>query len=118
MKIKLLFIFFIAGLIGLAFLPACKKTGPAEALIIVKNINGSRVEGANVVIRQDSVINATTGVQANVNQSKVTDYNGEAAFEFKLEAVLNVEVSRDTFLVKDYIKLEQSELVTKEIVLQ
>jgi hypothetical protein len=118
MKIKQLLILFIAGLFCLAFVPSCKKTGPAEALIIVKDLAGKRVQGANVVLKQDSVINPGTGVQANINQSKVTDFNGEAFFEFKLEAVLNLLVSYDTFLVKDYIKLEQSEQITKEIVLQ
>ncbi|MGI8893095.1 MAG: hypothetical protein ACR2GN_06510 [Bacteroidia bacterium] len=118
MKIKHLFNLFIAGLFCFAVVSSCKKTGPAEALIIVKNISGGRVQGATVVLRQDSVINANTGVQADVNQSKVTDFNGEALFEFKLEAVLNLEVTYDTFLVRDYIKLEQSEQVSKEIVLQ
>lgn len=118
MKIKHMFILIIAGFTSLAVIPSCKKTGPAEALIIVKNVSGGRVQGATVVLKQDSVVNSGTGVQANINQSKVTDYNGEVLFEFKLEAVLNVEVAHDTFLVKDYIQLKQSEQVTKEIVLQ
>lgn len=118
MKIKHLFNLFIAGLFCIVAVSSCKKTGPAEALIIVKNVSGGRVQGATVVLRQDSVINSGTGVQANINQSKVTDYNGEALFEFKLEAVLNLEVTFDTFMVRDYIKLEQSEQVSKEVVLQ
>lgn len=118
MKIKLLFIFFIAALAIMAVATSCKKTGPAEGLIIVKDATGSRVQGASVTLRQDSVINNQTGVQAHINETKVTDHNGEAFFEFKLEAVLNVEVTYDTLFAKDYIKLEQSELVTKEITLQ
>ena len=118
MKIKLLFIFFIVALAIMAVSPSCKKTGPAEALIIVKNAAGNRLQGASVTLRQDSVINNQTGVQAHINETKETDHNGEAFFEFKLEAVLNVEVTYDTFFVKDYIKLEQSEQVTKEIILQ
>ena len=118
MKIKLLFTFFIAALAVVTVSTSCKKTGPAEALIIVKNASGSRLQGASVTLRQDSVINNQTGVQAHINETKTTDHNGEAFFEFKLEAVLNVEVSYDSLFVRDYIKLEQSEQVTKEIVLQ
>ena len=97
---------------------ACKKTGPAEALITVRNAAGSPVQGARVVLRQDSVKNPTTNTQANIYQSEITNFGGEAFFSFKNEAVLNVEVSLDTFFVKDFIRLEQSNLVTKDITLK
>ncbi len=97
---------------------SCKKTGPAEALVVVRNASGSPVQGARVVLRQDSVRNPTNNTQANVYQSEITNFGGEAFFSFKNEAVLNVEVSLDTFFVKDFIRLEQSETVTKDIVLK
>jgi hypothetical protein len=43
---------------------------------------------------------------------------GEAFFEFKWEAVLNVEVSKDVLSAKDYIRLEQSKEVRKTVVIK
>jgi hypothetical protein len=97
---------------------ACKKTGPSEAVITVNNTLGKPVAGALVVLRQDSVVNPSTGVQANVIQQTTTDFSGTATFSFKLEAVLNVEVSKDTLKVRDFIKLEQNEIVSKTIILK
>ncbi|HMT29584.1 MAG TPA: hypothetical protein PKD91_09925, partial [Bacteroidia bacterium] len=73
---------------------ACKKSGPAEAIVTVLDSTGRRLSGAIVVLRQDSVTNPTNNVQASVNQQAVTDAAGQAYFTFKLEAVLNVEVTK------------------------
>lgn len=99
-------------------LTSCKKTSPAEALITIKDTLGKAVSGAKVVLRQDSVINQTTGVQANIYDEKVTDLNGQSHHEFKWEAVLNVEVSKGSVSEHDYIRLEQSKTVEKTIILK
>ncbi|MBL0341033.1 MAG: hypothetical protein IPP71_08975 [Bacteroidetes bacterium] len=80
--------FFIVALLvaPLAF-TACKKSGPAEAVVTVIDSTGKRISGAIVVLRQDSVTNPTNNVQASVNQQQTTDAAGQAFFTFKPEAV-------------------------------
>lgn len=114
---KLLALFFSATLLVAAF-GSCKKTSPAEAVITVRDDAGKAVSGAKVVLRQDSVVNQATGIQANIYDEKVTDLNGQSKHEFKWEAVLNVEVSKGALTEHDYIRLEQSKTVEKTIILK
>ncbi len=106
-------------LLNLLFvISGCKKRGPAEALITVRNASGSPIQGALVELYQDTIKNPTNGVQASIHQQRTTDFSGQALFSFELEAVLNVQVSKDTLVVYDYIRLEQSKMVEKTIILQ
>lgn len=97
---------------------SCKKTKPAEANVTVVDTLNRPVGGATVVLRQDSVVNTTTGVRADVYQEKITSGDGNAHFEFEWEAVLNVEVTKDILSAKDYIRLEQSKTVTKTVIVK
>jgi len=97
---------------------SCKKTKPAEANVMIKDTLDRPVGGATVVLRQDSVISTTTGVRADVYQEKVTASDGNAHFEFEWEAVLNVEVTKDGMVGKDYIRLEQSKTVSKTVIVK
>jgi hypothetical protein len=103
---------------SLSIFSSCKKSGPADAVVSVRTASGAKVQGALVVLRQDSVKSPVSGIKANVHQAQITDFNGQAYFSFQYEAILNVEVSKDTFLVKDFIKLEQSEQVEKLVILK
>lgn len=110
-------------LIPLLFIAAlgwssCEKSGPADALITVTDSTGKRIPGAVVVLRQDSVINPNTGSQAVINEVRVADAAGQAAFSFKLEAVLNIEAFKGSLTARDFIRLEQSKEVTKTVVLR
>jgi hypothetical protein len=105
--------------LALAGLGACKKTnGPCDAVITVVDSLGKRVQGASVVLRQDSVINPTNGTQAVINETKITNGSGQASFSFKLEAVLNIEADKGSLSARDYIRLEQGEQVAKTVVLR
>jgi len=97
---------------------SCKKTTPCEAVITVLDTLDNPVAGARVVLRQDSVINPTTGVRADILAEGITAGNGDVNFEIKLEAVLNVEVTKDLQTAKDYIRLEQSETVRKTVIIK
>lgn len=110
----LLPLLFIAGLA----LSACDKQGPAEAIVLVVDSVGKRVPGALVVLRQDSIVNPTNGVQATVNEQRITDAAGQATFSFKLEAVLILEASKGTLEGRDFIRLEQSEQVNKTVIIR
>ncbi len=108
----------VSSILGLAVISSCKKTEPCEAIITVVDTLGRPVPGAKVVLRQDSVINAQNGVRADVFDEEFTASNGEAFFEFKWEAVLNVEVVSQTQQAKDYIRLVQSETVRKTVIVK
>jgi hypothetical protein len=97
---------------------SCKKTKPCKAIITVVDSLGDPVAGAKVILRQDSVVNAQTGVRADLYQEQFSAGTGEAFFEFEWEAVLNVEISKDALTAKDYIRLEQSEEIRKTVVLK
>jgi hypothetical protein len=97
---------------------SCKKTGPAEAVITVLDSINQPVQNARVILRQDSVTNPTTGIQADVYQEQYTGTTGETFFSFDNEAVLNIEVTKDTLFENDeYIRLEQNETVRKTVIL-
>jgi hypothetical protein len=109
-----------AGIVVLLFscMWSCKKSGPAEAVVTVQDTLGRPVPGAKVVLRQDSVVSPNTGVRADVYQEQITSSGGEAYFKFDLEAVLNIEVTKDSITENDeYIRLEQNETVRKIVIL-
>ncbi|MEO5570889.1 MAG: hypothetical protein ABIT08_15915 [Bacteroidia bacterium] len=109
-------IFFISGCA--LSVGSCRENGPADALVTVIDSAGKVIQGAKVILEQDSVISANTGAQANVHKEQLTDFNGQAIFSFPLEAVLNIEVVKGALDVKDYIRLEQSKQVEKTVVLK
>jgi hypothetical protein len=104
--------------IGFVAVSSCKKVSNAEATVTIVDSLGNPIKGATVELSQDSVVNPSTGVQADINQTEVTDIYGNAFFSFKWEAVLNVEVKKGSFKAIDYITLKQSETVDKTIVLK
>ncbi|MEO8146927.1 MAG: hypothetical protein ABI723_04780 [Bacteroidia bacterium] len=104
---------------GIAVLTSsCKKTSPADATITVVDSLDRPIKGATVILRQDSVVNPSTGIKADIYDEKVTDINGNTFHSFKWEAVLNLEVTKGNLKVLDYIRLEQSKTVSKTVVLK
>ena len=102
----------VAGVIS------CKKTGPAEAVITVHTPQSQPIEGARVILRQDSITNPNTGIQADVYKEQYTGASGETFFKFDNEAVLNIEVSKDTLSENnEYVRLEQNKTVRKTVIL-
>ncbi len=109
----------IVVLLAFTFLNnSCKKTSPANAIILVIDSTGMVVPGATVVMRNDSVQHPTTGAQAIIYQEKITDLSGRASFSFKWEAVLFVTATKGTLSKRDYIRLEQSKTVEKTLMLE
>lgn len=103
---------------ALVSLPSCKKTKPCEAIVTVYDTLGYPVQGAKVVLRQDSVVSQQTGVQADIYDEKITDFDGRTLHEFKWEAVLVLEATKGNLNARDYIILKQSETVNKEITIR
>ncbi len=99
----------------MALSTGCKKEGPCQALITVTDTSGNIVSGALVILRQNEVVSPVTGVQADVIDSAFTNTLGQANFEFKLEAVLNIEASKGLLSGKDYVRLEQSKQVARVV---
>lgn len=96
---------------------SCKKSGPTRAIITVVDSSSAPVKGANVTLWQDTVINSTNGVQSDLRVSKISDAAGRAEFEFKLEAFLNVEVTKSGDTGRSFVRLKEHETVTQTVAL-
>ena len=105
-------------LLAFVLVSSCKKNGPCEAVITVTDSTGKHISGAIVVLRQDSVINPTNGTQGAIFETGLTNSGGQATFTFKLEAVLIVEAQRGNLTARDYVRLEQSETVSKTVIIR
>src|SRR5436190_24383778 len=123
MKIQIKRLFNL-GAVVILFIPAffsCKKDAPTKAVITVLDTNFLPVAGAHVRVFQDSVINQVTGVQANIDDEKISDSQGRTEHEFKWEAFLNIEATRirldtasmpiDTDTARGYVRLEYQKTV-------
>ena len=116
------------GAVVILFMPAffsCKKDQPTKAVITVLDTNSLPVAGAHVRVFQDSVINQVTGVQANIDDEKISDSQGRTEHEFKWEAFLNIEATRirldtaympiDTDTTRGYVRLEYQKTVNATV---
>lgn len=74
-----------------AVLSSCNKEEPAKAVITVVDSLNSPIQGCKVELNSDN--NPRPG---DVKASEITDLSGKAYFEFDLEAILQIEVSKDT----------------------
>lgn len=123
MKIQIKGLLHLGGLF-LLFMPAffsCKKDEPTKCVITVLDTNSLPLAGAFVRVFQDSVINQVTGVQADINDEKISDSNGRTEHEFKWEAFLNIEAVAirldtaswpiDTDTTRGYVRLEYQKTV-------
>ncbi len=107
-----------AVLLMVVIMASCDKKGPCDAGVTVVDTLGRKISGATVVLRQDSVINPTNGTQASVYEVGITGTSGTASFSFKLEAVLILEATYGARDARDYIRLEQSETVSKTVIVK
>lgn len=112
----LIMIFVVMGFVS--SITSCKKDGPARAEITVVDVKGAPVEGATVVLHQDTLKSPVTGAQASISDVKISDADGKTSHEFPLEAILNVDISMGSRRVSDYIRLEKSNTVSKTLILK
>jgi hypothetical protein len=112
----------ITGLIVVALFLAlsffsCKKDGPSNAVITVVDSINRPVQGATVILWQDTAVNKSNGVASNVRVSKKTDAAGKAEFEFQLEAFFNIDVLYNADTARSFIRLKEHETVSKTVVI-
>lgn len=112
------FILFLSVFGALSLTFSCKSEGPARAEITVVNATGNPVEGATVILHQDTLKSPVTGAQSNISDVQTTDADGKTSHEFPLESILNVDVSKGKLKISDYIRLEKSNTVSKTVILK
>lgn len=110
-------ILFIMSLVVSAFFSSCEKEDPTKAVITVFDILGAPVAGATVKLDVDPSATNNT-IVSYLPATSTTDGSGKAEFEFKLEAVLNIEVWNGNDTVTDFIRLEQGKTIEKSVTLQ
>ncbi len=96
---------------------SCKKDGPSKAVITVVDSINRPVQGAQVILWQDTAVNKTNGVASELRVSKTTDASGRAEFEFQLEAFLNIDVLFNADTARSFIRLKEHETVSKTVVI-
>ena len=117
---------FKSGLIGVFALvmivtvTSCQKEKETIGIIIVKDSNSAVVPNANVTLFPNQTI-SPSGLypDPSLTKSKWTDANGQAEFDYDLEAILNIEVIKyndnDTLKGNNIIRLEQGKIITKVV---
>ncbi len=90
---------------------SCKKDGPTRAVMSVIDSLSRPVQGASVTLWQDTAVNTTNGVQANIRVTKLSDAAGKAEFEFEQEAFLNYVVVKNADTARGFIRLKEHETV-------
>jgi hypothetical protein len=100
-------------LLAASALSSCKKEEPAKAVITVVDTLNNPIQGCTVELNSEN--NPRPG---DVKSSEITDFSGNAYFEFELEAILQVEVSRGAFEAdKENIHVIPGETAEKTITL-
>jgi hypothetical protein len=100
-------------LLAASALSSCKKEEPAKAVITVVDTLNNPIQGCTVELNSEN--NPRPG---DVKASEITDISGNAYFEFELEAILQVEVSKGAFEAdKENIHVIPGETAEKTITL-
>jgi len=95
-----------------------KKDTTCNAVIKVVRQNGAIVSGAKVKMTSNFALATSDPLADYLPDTKLTDATGFATFEFKLPAILDIEVTHVAYGTgADLIKLEEGETVEKTIVI-
>jgi hypothetical protein len=117
---------FKSGLIGffalvmiLAF-TSCQKEKETIGIIIVKDSSGQVVSSASVTLFPEPAISPQGNLpDPSLAKSNWTDANGQAQFTYDLEAILNIEVTKEdgnsTYTGANIIRLLKGKTVTKVV---
>ncbi|HNQ00284.1 MAG TPA: hypothetical protein PKK99_14590 [Bacteroidia bacterium] len=92
---------------------SCKKDGPTRAIVTVLDSLARPVQAASVTLWQDTAVNTTNGVKANVRVTKPSDAAGKAEFDFEQEAFLNYIVVKNADTARGFIRLKEHETVNE-----
>ena len=99
---------------------SCQKEKETIGIIIVKDSNGAVVPEADVTLFPTQTI-SSSGLYPDplLTKSNTTDANGQAEFEYDLEAILNIEVTKvdgnSTYTASNIIRLLKGKSVTKVV---
>ena len=99
---------------------SCEKEDETVGIVIVKRSSGQLVSNAQVTLFPDPTV-STGGELPNpsLTQTEDTDANGEARFTYDLEAILNIEVTKQDgnslYVGSNIIRLLRGKTVTKVV---
>lgn len=101
----------VLGLFFTSTLNSCTKNRDSQASIFVQDQMGNPIGGAKVRLYSNS---------GYIDVLKTTFSDGSADFSFENEAILFIDVDKDTYtsVTGEYVRLEPGEIVEKIIVLQ
>ena len=117
---------FKLGLIGVFALvmvvtvTSCQKEKETIGIIIVKDSDGDLVSNAEVTLSPEQAISSGGEYpESDLTKTNETDANGEVQFTYELEAILNVEVTKEsgnsTYTGANIIRLLKGKTITKVV---
>ncbi len=95
---------------------SCNKSAPSDVTISVVDALGAPVANAKVKLSAPSAPNKK--LASYLPDTKTTGSDGKSFHTFPLEAVLIAEVSKDSLLVTDVVRLKKDEGISQTIILK
>jgi len=112
-------IWTLAILFSILFHSCRKEDTTCFVVIKVVRLDGLVVSGANVKITSNFAnTNGVNPLASYLPAVKVTDSEGKAEFQFKYQAILDVEASSVFGTGNSIVKLQPGETVSKTVVIQ
>lgn len=97
MRLKHIYITSILLITILVFTACSKEARSPKLLVHVEDLNGSKIEGATVRAwpTDQNICDTTSSCIPNLgmDQTLLTDANGDVAFDFEFSAVLDIDVT-------------------------
>lgn len=109
-------LFLLALAVFLLAFFSCKKDKECIARITITDDQSNTISGATVRLYYTDT--SSTGTVGNIDETKLTDANGEAEFTFELEAILFIEASKDTLSGTGIVRLTPGEMVEETVVIK
>ena len=107
------------GVIMLAaiLITSCEKDNTCRAIVTAIDINGVPVSGVNIKLWIPSSLLEYPNQETISWPQAITTSNGQAAFNFKNESVLEIEATKGGLYGTGFIVLKQGVLVQQQVIL-
>ncbi len=97
-------------------LSSCKKKKECTAVITVTDELSNKMSGATVRLYYTDT--SSNGSAGTIDETQITDANGEATFTFDLEAILFIDAYNDTLSGSGIIRLTLGETSEETVVIK
>ncbi len=118
MKTKYIFSALVIGIFTIVFGTSCEKKTDCKLTVKVADSAGMGIAGAAVKVYANVKTATGSTVEADLRADGVTDGSGNAAFTFKLPAILDVKATAKGKTGVGIVKLEEGKSVDKTVTIK